>query len=231
MHYFYSKNINDTTIELSKEEAHHASRVLRLNVGDEVGVFNGEGSIFNCHISALSKNACSLSIVNEIKSSNSRSGLTILIAPTKSSDRFEWFLEKATEIGVGVIVPILTDHSERRKIRIDRLEKVIISAMKQSMNPFLPELRPLQTFSDVVDEFLDSDRFISHCEDSKKGDLNELINGEVKTVIMIGPEGDFSPTEIKKANDMGWKEVSLGDQRFRTETAGIVAVLMYSLKN
>ena len=230
MHYFYSKQIIDSTILLSKEEAHHASRVLRLQEGDKVGVFDGEGRIFHCSISKLSKSHCELHIENIVESENERSKLTVLIAPTKSNDRFEWFLEKATEIGVGEIIPIITEHSERKKIRIDRYEKIVVSGMKQSMNPFLPILKPLSKFDDIIDQFSSFDRFISHCVDTPKMEFFDEINPKQKTVILIGPEGDFSGKEIQMANDKGWKGVSLGKQRFRTETAGIIAVHMHSLR-
>lgn len=230
MHYFYSKNINISTIELSKVEAHHASRVLRLQMGDRVGVFNGEGSIFECRIKELSKSKCVVEIESKCVSERNRSKLILLIAPTKNNDRLEWFLEKATEIGVGEIIPILTEHSERKKIRVDRLEKVIISAMKQSMNPYLPILKPIQNFNDAIQSFSLCDRFISHCNDVKKEELFEVLNFQIQTAIMIGPEGDFSMSEVEQAEELGWKGVSMGYQRLRTETAGVLAVHMYSLK-
>ena len=231
MHYFYSKNIHDNLIALSKEEAHHALRVMRLKEGDEVGVFDGEGSIFKCKIAELSKSKCILNIKSHVTSQRSPSNLSILIAPTKNNDRLEWFLEKATEIGVHEIVPILCDHSERKKIRKDRLEKVLISAMKQSMNPFLPKLKELKKFNEVIDDYSSFDRFISHCGEGDKHNLFEMIKPNVPCAIFIGPEGDFSVNEIKEAKKFGWNEVSLGHQRFRTETAGIVAVHMHSLKS
>ncbi len=230
MHYFYSKLISESNIALSKEEAHHAFRVLRLQVGDKVGVFNGEGKIYHCSINEISKSNCTLLIEDVIVNDRERSKLTILIAPTKSNDRFEWFLEKATEIGVGVIIPLITEHSERKKIRSDRFEKILVSAMKQSMNSYLPVLKPLTNFINIIDQFDSYDRFISHCVDSEKKDLFDEIKIDNETVILIGPEGDFSGKEIQMANDRGWQGVSLGKQRFRTETAGIIAVHIHSLK-
>ncbi len=230
MHYFYSKDISNTEINLSKEEAHHASRVMRMNIGDHVGVFDGEGTIYHCHIIELSKNKCRLVIDEKIISKRSRPNLTIAIAPTKSNERFEWFLEKATEIGIGEIIPMLTEHSERKNIRIDRLEKVLISAMKQSMNPYLPILKEMTSFNEVINSHKEMDRYISHCEVGEKKNLFEIIDPVKSSIILIGPEGDFSSKEIKNALECGWQEVSLGDQRFRTETAGIVAVHIHSLK-
>lgn len=230
MHFFYSKAINGATIELSKEEAHHAARVLRLSVGDEVGVFDGVGTIYECTISSLSKNACTLAIEKTQKNSREASKLSLLIAPTKNIDRIEWFLEKATEIGVKEVILLITEHSERRKVRFDRLEKVLISAMKQSMNPFLPVLKPLISFEKALDLYPKAQRFISHCEDRDKNSLFQELDFSKQTAIMIGPEGDFSSKEITLAEEKGWVGVSMGHQRLRTETAGVLAVHMYSLK-
>jgi 16S rRNA (uracil1498-N3)-methyltransferase len=231
MHYFYSKDISDTEICLSKEEAHHASRVLRLKIGDKVGVFDGEGVIYHCSINELNKHACKLSIDDSIISAFPRPNLTMLIAPTKSNERFEWFLEKACEIGVGKIVPILTYHSERKHIRLDRFEKVLQSAMKQSMNPYLPIIEEMSAFKEEVAKYKHADRYISHCAEGNKKELIDVISDKNESVIMIGPEGDFSSEEIQMALREGWQEVSLGHQRFRSETAGVLAVHMHSLKN
>lgn len=230
MHYFYAKGEFETQIELSKEESHHAFRVMRLKVKDEVGVFNGEGTIYLCKVLEISKNRCILMIDSSNRKVESRPKLTIVISPTKSMDRFEWFLEKATEIGVGEIIPLLSDHSERKKIRPDRLEKVIVAAMKQSMNPFIPILKPLTPFKDVIDDFSSHQRFISHCYGEDRISLFEKIDKEKEVVILIGPEGDFSLAEIEMAKEKGWIGVSLGNQRYRTETAGIIATHLYSLK-
>jgi 16S rRNA (uracil1498-N3)-methyltransferase len=230
MHYFYSQNISVNTIQLSKEEAHHAARVLRLQLDDLVGVFDGEGSIYTCKISSISKNACSLTIETVNKSAKEASKLSLFIAPTKNIDRLEWFFEKATEIGLAEIGLLLSDHSERKNVRYDRLEKVLVSAMKQSMNPYLPRLRELISFNEALDLYPEADRFISHCEDRSKKDLFKELDYNKKSVIMIGPEGDFSPQEIDKAEEKGWIGVSMGDQRLRTETAGVLAVHMYALK-
>ena len=230
MHHFYSKQVNSDFITLSAEEAHHAKRVLRLQTGDLVKVFDGEGSIFNCSIKELSKKEAILFIISEYKSGYKRPDLTLLVAPTKSIDRFEWFLEKATEIGVGIIVPILTEHSERKVLKQERLEKVLVSAMKQSMNPYKPVLHELTPFKQVMKEFTTGDRLISHCYEGKKSDLFKGLHPGSATSILIGPEGDFSLPEIEMAIAARWKPVTMGHQRFRTETAAILAVHLYSLK-
>jgi len=230
MHYFYSTHIDSDRIILSKEEAHHALRVIRLKEGDRVGVFDGKGSIFDCVISILNKQFGELTINRVKRGDLPPSKLSIYIAPTKNIDRFEWFLEKATEIGVKEITPMISSHSERKKVRYDRLEKVLISAMKQSMNPFLPQLNPIIHFDEALKINPESDRFISHCEARDKEKLFDRLNYNNPTTIMIGPEGDFSSAEIDMAEAMGWVGVSMGRQRLRTETAGVLAVHMYSLK-
>ena len=230
MHHFYSTQISNDIVILSAEEAHHAKRVLRLQTGDIVKVFNGDGSIYDCRIKELSKKEAILTILKEKKAEYKRPELTLLVAPTKSIDRFEWFFEKATEIGVGEIVPILTEHSERKVIKHERLEKVLVSAMKQSMNPYKPVLKELTPFADVIDKYSNSVRFISHCIDDEKDHLFNELKGNVVTSILIGPEGDFSPKEIEMAFAAGWKPVTMGHQRFRTETAALLAVYVYSLK-
>ena len=230
MHHFYSTQISQSEVILSADQAHHARRVLRLNPGVEVKVFNGKGSVFHCRIIELTKNEALLSIIKEVKAGFKQSALTLLIAPTKSIDRFEWFLEKATEIGVNTIIPILTEHSERKIIKPDRLEKVIVSAMKQSMNPYKPTLHPLRLYSDEIINYTSSDRFISYCLDDKKSTLFDSVRKGHPTSVLIGPEGDFSPEEIKMAISNGWKPVTLGHQRFRTETAGVLAVHSFDLK-
>ena len=230
MHYFFSNLISNGSVILPAKEAHHAKRVLRLQTSDIVKVFDGAGSIYDCRIEELSKKEALLTIIKENKSEYKRPELTLLVAPTKSIDRFEWFLEKATEIGVGEIVPILTEHSERKVIKHERLEKVLVSAMKQSMNPYKPELKELTPFAEAIKKYSSSDRFISHCIADEKDHLFNELNKNVATSILIGPEGDFSPKEIELAIVAGWKPVTMGHQRFRTETAAVLAAHMFSLK-
>ena len=231
MHHFFSEQISNGVVILSVKEAHHAKRVLRLNIGDLVKVFDGEGSIYDCSIKELSKKEAILTIINEDKAEFKRSELTLFVAPTKNIDRFEWFLEKATEIGVGEIVPILSENSERKVVKHGRLEKVLVSAMKQSMNPYKPVLQELIPFAEVLRKCSSSDRFISHCLAVEKDHLFDELNKNVASSILIGPEGDFSPNEIELAITAGWKPVTMGHQRFRTETAAVLAAHMYALKN
>ena len=225
MHHFFSTQINNDIVILPASEAHHASRVLRLQTGGIVKVFNGEGSIYDCRINELSKKKAILTIIKEYKPEFKRPELTLLVAPTKSIDRFEWILEKATEIGVGKVVPILSEHSERKVVKQERLEKVLISAMKQSMNPYKPILEKLTPFAEVINKYSNTDRFISHCVADEKDHLFDVLKADKAASILIGPEGDFSPHEIELAITAGWKPVTLGHQRFRTETAAVLAVI------
>ena len=230
MHHFFSKQISSEIVILPAEEAHHAKRVLRMQTGDIIKVFDGEGSIYDCSIKELSKKEAILTILKEKKAEYRRPELTLLVAPTKSIDRFEWFLEKATEIGVGEIVPVLSENSERKVIKHERLEKVLVSAMKQSMNPYKPVLKELTPFAEAIGKYSNSDRFISHCIADEKDHLFNELKKNVTTSILIGPEGDFNLHEIEMATVAGWKPVTMGHQRFRTETAAVLAVHMYSLK-
>jgi 16S rRNA (uracil1498-N3)-methyltransferase len=173
----------------------------------------------------VNQKSCKVEIVEKEENYEKRPYyLHIAIAPTKSNDRFEWFLEKATEIGIDKITPIICDHSERRKIRSDRLEKVILSAVKQSKKAWLPELSPLIGFKEFIKQAgMEEQKYIAHCREGERPELIKILNHNSSLLILIGPEGDFSEEEIMIANTQGFSSVSLGKSRLRTETAGIVA--------
>ena len=192
--------------------------------GDHVQLLNGKGSSFEAVIKIADSKACMLEIVKEDKSPNYRSyHLTIAIAPTKQMDRLEWFTEKAAEIGIDRIVPVICMHSERKEIKTERLEKVLISAMKQSGQKYLPEIARQLSFKELVVQPFDGDKLIAHCGTGNKKTLKNSVTPGKKILLLIGPEGDFDPSEIKFALENGFIPVSLGDSRLRTETAGIVA--------
>jgi 16S rRNA (uracil1498-N3)-methyltransferase len=175
---------------------------------------------------------CRLTIVNSALDFGKRNfHLHIAIAPTKNIDRFEWFLEKATEIGIDEITPLLTSHSERKTINAERLEKILVSAMKQSLKAYLPQLHELTTFKELIINNKTENKFIAYCDEIQKIHLKDLATKGNNTLILIGPEGDFSPEEIKLAIENGFKVVSLGESRLRTETAGIVACHIVNLAN
>ncbi len=232
MHLFYTPDLNGNIYILNETESKHCIRVLRLSSGDEIQLINGKGGFYKAKIMDPNPKKCGVEIVESIHEFGKRNHyLHIAIAPTKNMDRFEWFLEKATEIGIDEITPILCEHSERKVIKPERLEKVIISAVKQSIKAYKPVLNDLMTYSDFINQDFKGQKFIAHCEENEKLLLkNEYKNGS-DAIILIGPEGDFSPQEIEMAIKNDFKEISLGESRLRTETAGVVACHTINLLN
>jgi len=233
MDLFYSTDIRNLLIFLPEEEARHAVQVLRHQVGDAIGVIDGKGGFYEATIIEVGKKKCVARVEREQQQYQKRPFfLHIGIAPTKNIDRFEWFLEKATEIGIDAITPLLCEHSERRKLRNDRLEKILLAAAKQSQKAYLPllnELTPLEKF--LTDAAVTSQRFIAYLGEDVKGTLKENYRAGQSVTILIGPEGDFSGEEIRRALACGYQGVSLGNSRLRTETAGIVACHTINLLN
>jgi len=224
MNSFYISNLADRSVLLTSEESKHCIKVLRLNKGDRVQLMDGKGSVCEAVIIVPDPKACQLEILDQVQYTNYRSyHLTIAIAPTKNLDRYEWFIEKSTEIGIDKIIPLICQHSERKQIKIERLEKILVAAMKQSGQTFLPVLTNITTFKDLVTQPFDGDRLIAYCGSGQKKKLKDILNPGKSTLILIGPEGDFDPAEIQLALAHGFIPVSLGESRLRTETAGIVA--------
>lgn len=224
MHLFYdpSISIHDSFHILNEEESKHACRVLRLRIGDQISILNGIGTEFIGTIIEDHPKHCKVEIISKTTEKQSKSELHIAISPTKIIDRIEWFLEKSTEIGITEITPINCSNSERKQIKEERLEKILVAAMKQSKRLFLPKLNPLVDF----DTFLrhHSTGLIAHCYDAPKNTIEEVF--EMKNCpILIGPEGDFSIQEVEKALKSGYKTITLGKNRLRTETAGLYAVM------
>lgn len=233
MQLFYTKNIQDGLAVLSEEEARHCVQVLRRQVGDVIQVIDGLGGQYEAQIMEASKKKVLLRILAENQVNTHRGfKLHIAIAPTKNINRMEWFLEKATEIGVDVITPILCQRSERKVIKPERLQKILLSAAKQSGNIILPVLHPMVKFRTLVEQETPESvqRFIAHCEKGNDIHLFNQIQGGTDLTILIGPEGDFAPEEIQMALDNGYKPTSLGNSRLRTETAGVVACQVANLK-
>ena len=226
---FYSKDIQTETT-LNDIESYHIAKVLRLKKDAELILTDGNGYHYNARITNVDKRRCQVVIINKIKQEKHNYFLHIAISPTKNIDRFEWFLEKATEIGIDKITPIITHHSERRKIKQERCQKIIISAMKQSIKFYQPKLRPICSFQDFIEEKTSETRYIAHCHKSQKTPLKD-IKKKKDSVILIGPEGGFSKDEITKALEYNYNPISLGNTRLRTETAGIVATHTISIIN
>ncbi|NVO11983.1 MAG: 16S rRNA (uracil(1498)-N(3))-methyltransferase [Bacteroidales bacterium] len=232
MQIFYAPDISDTLYTLNEEESKHCIRVLRLTLGDEITLVDGLGGLFKTRIVTPEVKRCQVEVYQTIKEYEKRDFyLHIAIAPTKNIERFEWFLEKVTEIGIDEITPLLCEHSERKVINNERLEKIFVTAMKQSIKAYIPKLNPLTPFKQFIQTQNPESTYIAHCQ--RKG-LNHLKNELVstpKTTILIGPEGDFSSDEISKAIQLNIKEISLGNSRLRTETAGVVACHIINLSN
>ena len=232
MHIFYTPDISGNTYTLDETESKHCVRVLRLEKGDEITLVDGRGGFFTAEIADPNPKRCLVTVTqSEVNFGLRNFQVQVAIAPTKNIERIEWFLEKATEIGINRVIPILCRHSERKEIKHDRLEKVMISAMKQSLKAYLPQLDNLTKFSDFVRQPFEGQKFIAHCEEQHRELLkNAVIPGE-NYLILIGPEGDFSLEEIEIAINAGFVPVSLGDSRLRTETAGMVACHTFNLLN
>ncbi|MBT5273777.1 MAG: 16S rRNA (uracil(1498)-N(3))-methyltransferase [Flavobacteriales bacterium] len=221
----------ESEIVLSKEESKHATRVLRKKEGDILNFTDGKGGFYKAEITVADTKKCRLQIISsEQKPKQHNYHLHIAIAPTKNMDRYEWFLEKATEIGIDEITPIICEHSERKVIKTERCNRILLSAMKQSLKLHLPKLNETITLKDFLKQDFEGNKYIAHCEDGEKTELRKEEKTE-KTLILIGPEGDFSPTEVELALENQFKTVSLGGSRLRTETAGIVAVHTINMKN
>jgi 16S rRNA (uracil1498-N3)-methyltransferase len=225
MQLFYNPDIseNSTEFSFSKEESSHIVKVLRKNMGDKLHITNGEGWLFTAEITLADIKKCLVKIVAKALQPKKSYQLHLAVAPTKMNDRYEWFLEKATEIGIDNITPIICDHSERKIIKTDRFEKIVQSAMKQSLSCYLPKLNEPILFKDFINQAFTGDLFIAHCEETDKKSLKNEIKQNSNITILIGPEGDFSVKEIKMAMENKFIPVTLGDTRLRTETAAIVA--------
>ena len=229
MNIFYSQTILENTGILDETESHHCINVLRLHEGDEVYLVDGTGGFFEGVISFADPKACAIDIIKKQYEYGKRNyNIHIAIAPTKNIDRFEWFLEKATEIGVDEITPLVCQRSERKILREDRLEKVIMSAMKQSVKAYRPVLNTLTQFEKFIDFNHDGNNLIAHCMDGVRVELIKMPVESRKFVLLIGPEGDFSGKELQLAESKGFVPVSLGISRLRTETAGIAACQIIS---
>jgi 16S rRNA (uracil1498-N3)-methyltransferase len=229
MQLFYLKNPKKE-IRLTAEESKHAIQVLRKKEGDILNFTDGKGNMYIGKVIIPDSKRTSVRIVkSEQKPKQHNYHLHIAIAPTKNMYRFEWFLEKSTEIGIDEITPIICSRSERKILKTARCNRILLSAIKQSLKLHLPKFNEIVTLKDFIKQDFKGAKYIAHCEDGEKNELKTVSKTE-KTLILIGPEGDFSPKEIELALQNQFKEVSLGTSRLRTETAGIVAVHSINIK-
>lgn len=228
---FYSELIDNDSILLDENESRHLFKVLRLQNGDNVMVIDGKGNQYECIISEVHPKKTQLKIESTLIKKR-EFGVHLAVAPTKNINRWEWFLEKATEIGIDEISPIICQHSERASLKHDRQKKILIAAMKQSGKAQLPKLNEMINLKQFLEQNIESTKYIAHCKNelTKINLSNSHIKGE-KAVILIGPEGDFSEEEILAATEKGYKAVTLSESRLRTETAAIVACHAINLIN
>lgn len=225
MQLFYNPAIDENTESFSfdKEESRHIIKVLRKKDSDILFVTNGLGCLFETKITLASDNKCTVEIISFKKEASKKYHLHLAVAPTKMNDRYEWFLEKATEIGISEITPVICDRSERKVINPERFEKIILSAMKQSNELFLPKLNNTITLKEFIKQKNEGLLLIAHCEETDKKTLKSVLKPNESVTLLIGPEGDFSEKEIALALENQFIPVSLGNTRLRTETAAVVA--------
>lgn len=228
---FFAPDIQSSW-ELPEEESAHCLRVLRLGVGDELEVTDGKGRIFRTTIVSTAGKRCKVEAIEEkCVEKGWRGNLTIAIAPTKNMDRIEWLAEKATEIGLDAITFINCRFSERKVIKTERIERIVVSAMKQSLKYNKPIVGEMVDFKKFISQPHSGAKYIAHCYDSERVLLKDVLREGEEATILIGPEGDFSPQEVELAVEAGFRPVSLGSSRLRTETAGLAACHTYILKN
>jgi 16S rRNA (uracil1498-N3)-methyltransferase len=226
MQLFFNSELESshTEFKFDKTESRHIVRVLRKKEGDVLHITNGKGFLFEAEITAANDNKCAVQITNVlVKEKTWDYHLHIAVAPTKLNDRMEWFLEKATEIGIDEITPIICHHSERKVVKLERFEKITRAAMKQSLKFHLPKINQAKTFKEFLATEPRGQKFIAHCEERDKKSLKNEILPNTDVTILIGPEGDFSKKEIDLAMQKEYKPVGLGESRLRTETAALVA--------
>ena len=226
MELFFSDDIQDARIRLDPEESAHLVRVLRHRAGDEVSVIDGRGTLYHCVLELADARGAELRIMRAEPGYGAHPyHLTMAVCPTKNIDRYEWFVEKATEIGVDVIAPVIGERSERKVLKTDRLRRIALSATKQSLKAAVPQIAEPQSVRDFIASApADALKLICYCfDDVERSPVQHIVQPGRPIAILIGPEGDFSPEEAQLAREAGWIPVSLGESRLRTETAAVVA--------
>lgn len=230
MHFFLDQEFEPKHGVLNTDESKHAMRVLRLREGDEILIGDGRGVQYKTEISQISKHDIKVNVLEKKSFSKPLHRVTVAISPTKNLSRFEWFLEKATELGVSEIIPLTSKRTERAKIKDERSKKIILNAAKQSQRAFVPILRTTTSFDDLL-KSESSGGLIAHCINDKKREAIEVNPEGSESFILIGPEGDFTLEEVERAEEAGFKGVVLNENRLRTETAGILAVAMLQMSS
>ena len=230
--FFYKEDINESTpnVVLDEVTSKHMVQVLRMQTREQLQLTNGKGDLFTAELTDNNRKRCTLRIIEKLKIQNSKLKISIAISLIKNTSRFEWFLEKATEIGVTEIIPLICERTEKSAFKFERMKSILVSAMLQSQQAWLPVLHEPIKFNRVVTSAIHEQKFIAHCIDNTKRNLADLNNESLSSkIILIGPEGDFTPKEIDLALQHHFSAVSLGETRLRTETAGIVAATLLCL--
>ena len=224
---FFQEEISSpSTLLLMPETSKHIIQVLRMKQGDQFQLTDGKGKIISAEIILENKKAVEVKILSTSNIANYTSNISVAISLIKNASRFEWFLEKATEIGVSEIIPLICDRTEKQNFRPDRMKNIVISAMLQSQQAWLPILREPTKFAHLITNTSAQKKFIAHCEEGEKISLHQQISTSAHQLILIGPEGDFTKMEIESAKQNNFIPVSLGNTRLRTETAGMVACVL-----
>ena len=225
MHVFFSGDLDGDMLVLNQEESHHAVRVLRLREGQQVTITDGKGKWYQGILEEANARSCVVRVdIREMQSARPFH-LQMAVAPTNNIDRFEWFLENATECGVDEITPVFCENSERTVIKPERLEKLMVAAMKQSLRAYLPVLNPGISLQDFLNKPFSGTRLIAHCGPDQRNDLSKAYHAGEEATILIGPEGDFSEKEISDALKAGFMPINLGNYRLRTETAALAVCI------
>ncbi len=225
--FFFEKNLPSAgNFFLGEETSRHIVQVLRMKEGEQIMLTNGKGYLLTAAITKADKKKAEVAIINQTYNDRPGSKISIAISLVKNTNRFEWFLEKATEIGVSEIIPLLCKRTEKHQMKWNRMHTIVTSAMLQSRQSWLPELREPVSFSDVVKSIQYSETFIAHCADGERKSIPDFDNNKSSKIILIGPEGDFTEEEISLALKNNFIPISLGETRLRTETAGLVAAVL-----
>jgi 16S rRNA (uracil1498-N3)-methyltransferase len=225
---YYQPSLSEGAIQLDSDESLHAIKVLRHKVGDDIPVTDGKGTFYLCRITSTSGKTCQLEIISQKKFNKPNHFIHIALSPTKNADRTEWFVEKATELGIQKFSFIHTEHSERNKINLDRITKVVISAMKQSGQVWMPEMEGMVSFHKILNTPADQ-KFIAYAGEKGSAPLQSKAEKNKSYLVLIGPEGDFSESEIAQATQADFQSISLGPNTLRTETAGVAVCHIMNL--
>ncbi len=232
MHYAYTYKVEDRIAHLDEQEALHCIKVLRLRQGDKLILLDGKANLYDAEFIGAEKKEAIVAIISKTSMLLRPFTLHIAIAPTKNIDRFEWFVEKSVEIGIDKITPIICNRSERKNVNIERTERLVLSAVKQSISPNIPSVSEAIAFNKFIEQCSATHKYIAHCSvDDKCKLFSNLITPKSDYLILIGPEGDFDDEELKFAKTNGFISVSLGDMRLRTETAGLFACMIACIEN